>query len=134
MSKQEQIEKWLNEKVNDKTLDKYGINEYTIRPYSSKHELYCYYKQNDSDMRANNALVQNDESSRLREYNDHILLYPNTNRYHANSLFRQLIDHSYDNNFDYELYNDETSKYDRVNIMDVELKKSFYKFCYDNSS
>jgi hypothetical protein len=123
------VSQWLNSKVNDRDMEKYKVCDNTISPYVSKHDFECYYTENDSDVRSS---VQVDDSQ-LDPYVDHILLYPNTNRYHTNSLFRQLIDHSYSNSFDFKLYNDETNEYDKLNLMDVSLKNSFYRFCHENS-
>jgi len=116
-----QIESWLNSKVNDQDVEKYKVNEYTIKPYYSQYDMSNYYKPNDTDIKANS--LNYDE--KLSEYDDHIFLYPNTNRYHANMLFRQLTDYAYNRNFDY---------CDRKhNVMDISMKKSFYKFCHENS-
>lgn len=141
------LEKWLNSKVNDKTVSsKYEIDEYTIKPYDSHYDKNTYYTENDSDLKASETILyqlinnltdeelnENTEISKLSPYADHILIRPNTNRYHANLLFRQLIDVSYDNNYDYELYNANMDEQINVNLMDITMKKSFYKFCYDNS-
>ncbi|QKF94026.1 hypothetical protein QKU48_gp0568 [Fadolivirus algeromassiliense] len=141
------IGKWLDNKVSDHDImSKYEIDEYTIRPYYSYYEMSTYYDENDSDMKKsenmtlqyiNNSteeeLEEDKELLKLSQYADHILLYPNTNRYHANSLFRQLIDYSYNNNYDYNIYDPDTRQVSLNNLMDKALKKSFYKFCYDNT-
>lgn len=125
------MEHWLNSKVNDKQLDKFAINEYSLRPYRSHYDKTCYYKKDDSDMEANNHYMQLDTGT---PYNDHIFLYPNTNRYHANYLFRKMIDVSYDGEFNYLLHNEDSHATSLFNLMDVEFKEPFYKFCYKNTS
>ena len=126
------LNKWLNSKVSDNTLDKYTIDEYSLKPYDSKYGEYCYYTKDDSDMQMNDEIQQCDNDN---VYNDHIFLYPNTNRYHVNYLFRQLVDLSYDNNFNYKIYskNGKNIEYEYYNLMDVSFKESFYQFCCDNS-
>lgn len=57
----------------------------------------------------------------------------NKNKYHADILFKQMIDYSYDNNFDYTVYNSEKKNYMDCNLMYGNMKDSFYKFCYENS-
>lgn len=145
--KHQNVEQWLNSKVNDTSISsQYEINEYTIRPYASHYDKITYYIENDSDLNANEMILYqlidnmtdkelsgDTKINKLSVYMDHILLRPNTNRYHANSLFRQLIDFSYDNNYNYNIYNVNAREYINVNLMDLSLKESFYKFCHDNS-
>lgn len=125
------MEHWLNSKVNDEQLDKFTTSEYSLRPYKSHYDKTCYYKKNDSDMKANSKYMQLDEEN---IYNDHIFLYPNTNRYHANYLFRKMIDISYDENFNYLFHDEDIQSNSLFNLMDVEFKESFYEFCYKNTS
>jgi hypothetical protein len=141
------IDIWLDEKVNDKYIDnKYYTTNYTLKPYTSHYDFNTYYKDNDMDINASNKklydcitnsskndLEDNDFIYNLSLYIDHLLINPNTNRNHANTLFRQLIDYSFDNNFDYNLFNYNSNEYELINLMDVSMKKSFYKFCYDYS-
>src|SRR5690349_11629843 len=58
----------------------------------------------------------------------------NTNKYHAETLFRQMLDYSDANNFNYSIYNCQKEDYIDCNLLDVSLRDSFYKFCYDHST
>lgn len=132
------VESWLNSKVDDKDMEKYNVNDYTIKPYNSQYEMSYYYMSDDTDVKADNTTLKEyydcNKCDQLGSYNDHVFIYPNTNRYHANLLFRQLIDYSHSNNLNYELCDEITFEIDKLDIMDVSLKNSFYKFCYDNST
>jgi hypothetical protein len=144
------ITKWLDSKVADKTVEnKYEIDELTIKPYKSHYGNYAYYGENDIDTKnmstsdkymfqlmgtmTDEELKEDMEIYKLSLYADHVLIRPNTNRYHANLLFRKLIDQAFDNDYDYDIYNVNANEHLNVNLMDISLKKSFYKFCYDNS-
>lgn len=142
------VTKWLDSKVNDRmVMNKYQIDDNTLKPYYSHYDKDCYYdndNDNDSDMKNNDKLSvqlienltveelkQDKELAKLDSYRDHILLHPNTNRYHANYLFRKLVDYSYDNKLEY-LYPNPYKK-ELINLMDKSLKESFYRFCHNNS-
>lgn len=142
------LKKWLDSKVFDNSIRSvYDINDDTIKHYPSHYKKDIYYNFDDDDIHKSDKLSLNviinmsddelesePELKKLSNYVDHILLNPNTNRYHANYLFRQLIDNSYDNEYDYNIYNMSTKSTDLMNLIDKSLKESFYKFCYDNSS
>lgn len=140
------LNQWLDSKVNDKDIwSKHEVDEYTIKPYKSHYNKNAYYTENDSDVSASDKvfhqliddmgddLTEDMKLHKLSMYDDHIMLNPNTNRYHSNLLFRQLIDFSHDNNHEYAIYNTKYNEHIDVNLMDVSLKESFYKFCKDNS-
>jgi len=141
------MENWLNNKVDDVTVTtKYDIDEHTITPYKSHHEKDMYYTHNDTDIMAHekglyqmindvtDEELENDpQLENLILYDDHILLCPNTNRYHANSLFRQLVDFSHDNDYVYDTYDTTTHKQTKFHLMNASMKESFYRFCCDNS-
>lgn len=57
----------------------------------------------------------------------------NTNGYHANTLFKQMIDYANCNNLCYKIYDPEKEDYVDCDLFDITIKDSFYKFCYDNS-
>jgi len=139
------LNQWLDSKVNDKDIwSKHEVDEHTIKPYTSHYDKSTYYTENDSDINASDKvfhqliddmgddLTEDMELYKLSMYDDHIMLSPNTNRFHSNLLFRQLVDFSHDNNHEYAIYNTNHNEHIDVNLMDVSLKKSFYKFCKDN--
>jgi hypothetical protein len=121
------MEIWLDSKVNDEDVDMFSCNEYTVEPYYSVYEKSEYYNHNDSDTKSK-LVSDNIDDPELEKYNDHLFIYPNTNRYHANMLFRQIIDFSLLN----ELYIFDNTE-SMINISDVIDKDSFYDFCYKNS-
>ncbi len=55
----------------------------------------------------------------------HLLIPPNTNRFHVNLLFKRIIDHCAPYNF--------SIGEEIIPLVDVFMKDEFYKFCYDNS-
>ncbi|ARF09447.1 hypothetical protein Indivirus_1_70 [Indivirus ILV1] len=120
----------LNNWLDSKTIFK---NETPPTMYYSTYTKDAYYSdsKNDSDLKYLNKKFIDQENE---YYVDHIYIDPNTNRYHANLLFRMMVDYSYENNFDYELHDPETGNVAlKFNLMDKELKQSFYKFCYENT-
>lgn len=134
--KKSKLENWLDKRVLHKDL---------VKPYESQYEMNAYYqdprnekdKQKDIDIRYYDGPIRglDEEIDENNEYMDHIYIDPATNRYHTNMLFRELVDYAYENNFDYILHNPETKeKYAEFNLMDKELKTSFYKFCHDYTS
>ena len=145
MKKNKMIQ-WLDSKVNDNTIEnKSKVSDNSLKHYMSKYPKYYYYTEDDIDLNSHNNYLynlikgmsreelENDiELLKMNNYMDHLLLSPNTNRYHANSLFRQLLDHSINNEFNY-LLNDENKEKMHFNLIDNSLKNSFYKFCYENS-
>lgn len=101
-------------------------------PYNSIYTRDAYYGNGpcDSDLKYLSKRKFNYDP----EYQDHIYIDPATNRFHANMLFRMMIDYAYENNLDYILHDPETKKpYHKFNLMDKELKHSFYDFCYKNT-
>ncbi len=119
----------LNSWLDSETVFK---NEQPPEMYYSTYTKDAYYstKENDSDLKHMSKKFIKDDN----EFLDHIYIDPATNRYHANMLFRMMIDYAYENNFDYALHDPETRKpYLKFNLMDKELKQSFYNFCYENT-
>ena len=116
------LEKWLDTKTKDDTLPD---------PYYSTYQKEAYYSNQDIDLKNSSKITVPENNA---DYADHIYIDPKTNRYHANMLFRMLIDYAYENDLDYELHDPETKKpYLKFNLMDKQLKKSFYQFCFENT-
>lgn len=133
---QNKLKKWLDSKVYDNSIEnKYEITEFTLKPYKSKYNKEIYYTENDEDCEFLCDLKDNNNlQTELDNYDDHLFIPPNTNRYHTNSLFRQLIDFSIENEFSNNYFVDDGKNgYMKCNIIDRSLKKAFYKFCHDNS-
>ena len=123
MNKNHNITKWLNTSQRNKDM---------VSPYESVYTMDAYYfdKEKNKDIDLINYKGNNENDP----HSDHIYIDPATNRYHANMLFRMLIDYSYENEFDYVLHDPETKEpYLKFNLMDRSLKSSFYKFCFENS-
>jgi len=62
-----------------------------------------------------------------------IFIPPNTNRYHANYLFKKMVDFSVDNYLFYDIDDPETETQRTEILVDPSLKEAFYAFCYTNS-
>ncbi len=127
MKNNSKIDAWLDKKICEEPL---------LDPYYSAYTKDAYYKDSDSDCNFKNSINPIDpiDFANRNIYQDHIYIDPNTNRYHANMLFRMMVDYSYDHNFDYILHDPETKKkYLEFNLMDRELKEPFYKFCFENT-
>ena len=125
------LQKWLDSKnkYSDKT-----------KHYQSKYCKEAYYEsKNDIDVNKDDLFLKdilsglnsnsldekdipNDILDEL-EYKDHIILNHKKNHYHANTLFRKLIDYTIDHDITCSSY--DTDAY----IFDLYMKKSFYKFC-----
>lgn len=118
--KENKLETWLDTKVKNNDL---------VVPYASIYMKDAYYFKDtelDIDKNSNEHIINTDCL-------DHIYIDPSTNRYHANMLFRMLVDYAYESDMDYILHDPETTKpYLKFNLMDRSLKKAFYKFCSEN--
>jgi hypothetical protein len=57
-----------------------------------------------------------------------VFIPPNTNRFHANHLFKQLVDKNLEYNMYYDLGNDKPYP-----MFDVTMKDAFYRFCMNNT-
>ena len=81
--------------------------------------------------------VESSESDQIPQTPDNreidILIPPNTNRYHANYLFKRMVDFTYNNDMLYEIGNPSTQSYDTVPLITPSFKHAFYAFCYNNS-
>ena len=131
--------KWLNSKVRDDTIkDIYEINEYTLSPYEGYFDDINYYSPNDDDLQ-NNAICCLENNEYLIDYVDSfkdidILIPPNTNRFHCNTLFKQLVDYSIFNNYEYDIYDDLINELRNYPLIYPEFKEEFYKFCFENTN
>ena len=79
-----------------------------------------------------------EESSEEDEYaNDtreiDIIIPPNSNRYHANYLFKKMVDYSIENNMCYGIEDPNFGTYGSHMLIYPELKRAFYSFCCNNS-
>src|SRR5436190_12883302 len=126
LSKKNKLNQWLDSKVNDITIkDKYEITNNNLNPYYGKYENELYFDgKDDTDIQANDIfylnLIRNVNEKSLNElikYIDRVLIPPNTNRYHANQLYKKMVDYIIDNNFNYDIFNDETKEYDSINLI-----------------
>jgi len=163
MERHNRIKKWLDLKVEDKMIEsKYAMYDWSLNPYLDEYEdlelFYRYYNENDQDikaidvfylenlefMRENGTFYDNEEleylDTLIERYIDEngvikkrVFIAPNTNRYHANYLFKQIIDNCINNNLVYD-FSDEDGNVESLLLFDVNMKDKFYKFCYDNTT
>jgi hypothetical protein len=130
--------KWLDSKVGDITItNKMEIFKNTITPYKSKNDILTYYENDDDfddqyeelhDYIIYGGSLDSKKILDVSKYIDHTLIPINTNRYHANYLFRQLIDYAIENNMKYT-FQEKCIGF----LVDKSMKDNFYKFCYNNS-
>lgn len=59
-----------------------------------------------------------------------IKIPPHTNRYHANFLFKQLVDYGVRNNLIYKIYDPKDKKWHKFPLVHPVFKDAFYNFCY----
>jgi len=62
-----------------------------------------------------------------------ILIPPNTNRYHANYLFKRMVQYSINNNMYYDVEDPYKDVYRTELLVEPDIKEAFYKFCYHNT-
>ena len=144
------VKRWLNSKV---------INHHLLSPISggintndqirSSKDFYLYYDDNDEDIKSSDSFfisvltespeLKNDPylknlNSVLERYeNKKVLLKPDTNRSHANSLLKDMIDFCQHDDFVFESLN-KNGEVEKFNLIDKSIKQSFYNFCYHNTS
>lgn len=72
-----------------------------------------------------------DNSDDTREID--VIIPPNSNRYHANYLFKKMVDYSIKNDQCYDIEDPKMGIYESHILIDPSLKDAFYAFCYNNS-
>ncbi|ARF11331.1 hypothetical protein Klosneuvirus_1_188 [Klosneuvirus KNV1] len=97
------IDKWLNTNIDN--------NQYPLHRNQYGEDVYNLPDKN----------------------NEHIKFKPNINGYHADTLYKQLIDYTYENDIYYKIYDSEKKDYVNCSLFDTTMKDSFYQFCYKNS-
>lgn len=154
------LQNWLDSKVSDDNiLDKYSKTPYNmprhLNMYESLEDYNRYYKKNDQDVNSADTFYPNlidgmkeinpEDLSKDKQlkFLDSVterykagkevksfLIPPNSNRYHTNYLFKQLVDFSDDYNYS---ITDSTGNEVLVPFIDVNFKNAFYKFCQENT-
>lgn len=128
LTKSYELNRWLDSKVNDPEIRNKWENKYFIGYENTEKYYYiesdilahdeCYAEIiNEYKKMGTAAAVEEIKSDPLLDHLNNIMVYsginllipPNTNRYHANLLFNQMLDAS--------------------NIVDPEIKEKFYEFC-----
>ena len=158
MSLNPNIESWLDSKVNDPVITDIFDPNYLPTVYSrhpihvNDYHLY-YLDENDTDLRASKRFmvyrdiepemenyVDKFRSNTRDEWNTHenendkdVFIPPHSNRYHANLLFKRLMDYCVNNNLTYKCRNPYTGNIEEVPLIYTDFKNAFYKFCYDNT-
>jgi len=133
------LEDWLKKRVMG-AKSKYDYYDENLLPFNYDKTRYNkYYDDDDIDIKNTSIIMkrilENEEDNptvvNLEYYveqyendnglvNREVNIPPNTNHYHAGFLFKSLIEYN---------LNDDKSDI----IIDKSMKKSFYKFCKDNS-
>jgi hypothetical protein len=144
----------LNDWLDRRVLNPDAVNDYNSYELRTENEqpLYpssVYYLDNDEDLQRSDkfypemlthldacepeVLNSNKEISSLNQYIHHysdnkkVLIKPNTNRFHANLLFRKLVD--YCGYHGIIVYNEGKVE----PLINKNMKTEFYKFCHENT-
>lgn len=118
-------------------LDNIPRDTLTIPPRTTQllGEFECYYTgPRDTDIIASQAdeiILESDEYADIYESCEdqsliQVSLAPHTHRYHANYLFKKLINYTIDN----KLYYGKK----KIPVISPKLKLLFYEFCRQNSN
>lgn len=150
-STERRVQQWLDSKVNDElVVGKYDVERYHIGQGEYNPDMFDRYYNKDSgdqDVAASDTsyitLVDTEklhvkklddqlafiDKSVERYEQESVLIPPHSNRWHANHLFKQLVDYCASNKLLFE-----TEEGDVEHLIDVNFKDAFYEFCYDNTS
>lgn len=111
-----QVEEWLNNNNNnDDEPYHYLLESYKITDFEK------YYNENDTDVKASLDPKFEDLDDFIEDYGKRKILFrPKSNRYHANMLFKKIIDHP-------------SNKLLNGRIINKNFKDKFYAYCYENS-
>lgn len=151
------LQNWLDSKVTDSEVaDKYSPMS-CILPVHSAYQLRYqpassysrYYTEDDQDIKAHDSfysdLIDGSDprdvlsdptlkhlNSVTQRYGRHttrsVLIPPNTNRYHANYLFRQMVDLGFSNSLNYSVLGKDGASM-TIPFVTPEFKSAFYEFC-----
>lgn len=81
-----------------------------------------------------NDVILSGKFDKEKQEEKEVLIPPSTNRYHANYLFKKLVDYAYNNNYSYNIYDKKTGKYINMHVFDKDMKSPFYEFCFSKTS
>lgn len=140
------VKYWLKSKVKNKYI--HNIDDDNMLPlyYNGTFNISVfnkYYKDEEGDTRPFSGLPQGNSSNINKKYeeiyiNPHenkkktIYFSPNSNHYHTNFLFKQMIDTCENNNLYYyvPVISDDYVHYNKHILVDTLFKQKFYNFCY----
>jgi aspartate/glutamate racemase len=146
------LEKWLRQPIDENKEvfigSKYS-NIYMGRHDPAKYPIY-FDGNNDIDIKMNDEAIvgivkfnetdiKNSKDKELiqmhnscEKYGDKMIVFPrNTNRAHANYLFKRMIDLIHLNYLGLSIDPENDSK---IAIVDTSMKQSFYEFCMQYST
>jgi hypothetical protein len=109
-------------------VERYTTNENKLVDYKIKRDNKWMYDNNQKQT-VDKALEEKVRNVDINEID--ILIFPNSNRYHANYLFKQLVDCSDEYNMNYYLGDVQEEK---IKFIDVDFKNKFYEWCYENTT
>jgi deoxyhypusine synthase len=152
------LKKWLNNKMDKHELSFYKPPYDYIKTGGSNYpeDYKLFYSKNDIDDKMNsmvtieqikNIVTNNKEMIKtdkelqnmlksIETYGKKSIIIPNnTNRAHANYLFKELVKEVEENRMYIEIptLQKDYIEYNEVPIFDKKMKDSFYKFCMENS-
>lgn len=115
-------------------MEKYGVDEKALKMNKD-------YADDGWNIVGQKKVIKRKNDNIKHEHNDklpntdkiNVLIPANTNRYHANYLFKSMIDCADDFDMIYTYKDPRTNESVCLNLVDKNFKDQFYEFCYDNT-
>nr|QBK88858.1 MAG: hypothetical protein LCMiAC01_05400 [Mimivirus LCMiAC01] len=156
------MKEWLNSKIADPDVEDLYSEDGSCLPFTHHiiklRDYNKYYTNKDKDqdqdvLASDDSYIQkineynknkeNNKNNKHLEYldkrmeiytNKKIFIPPNSNRYHANYLFKKMIDFS-ERDYNYNKDGDGTM-YNKIEyiLVDKNMKNAFYEFCYEHTT
>jgi hypothetical protein len=139
--KKQELNSWLNSKIKDGSdLSRHNSDEiyYIKNNIKEVSKIKNYYTieeliELDKILLEEKELCDERTTEKYIDLNEKIIevyVPPRSNRYLLNKLFQEIVDYREKNNMEYKYYDVEKRHTSTINIFDITMKESFYKYCY----